>query len=238
MDAFQGLLGRLNGKSDTELKKEVQKNEDKKLAMWAQGRWGGVMFVPGGTLVQGDGYKRAEENSQQDIEAQGGSGPRTRKAKLTDKSQRKAEKKRRREERRRKSETKSDDKLAAPESESPEKGVKNTKLADELLGESPRGQKTGSVAKKKRERPILSVDENDRAPAAEGKKASSIISPAEDLSESRLVDSPKTALLRTGRHVIRGRNIEAKKMVFSDIKVLDQVTNKRMRIPICTDTTP
>ena len=48
LDAFQGLLGRLNGKSDTEVQEAEKKVEDRKLAMFAQGKFGGMVFVPGG----------------------------------------------------------------------------------------------------------------------------------------------------------------------------------------------
>lgn len=58
LDAFQGLLGRLNGKSDAELHKEEKKVEDRKLAMYARGRWGGMVFVKGGVLV---GSMKAED---------------------------------------------------------------------------------------------------------------------------------------------------------------------------------
>ena len=64
LDAFQGLLGRLNSKTEVEVKRLEQKSQDRKLAMWAQGRWGGVMFVPGGLLVQGDKFKKL--NDKQD----------------------------------------------------------------------------------------------------------------------------------------------------------------------------
>lgn len=51
-DAFQGLLGRLNGKSDNQLATEQAKRDDHKLARYAGGRWKSVTFVYGGTLIQ------------------------------------------------------------------------------------------------------------------------------------------------------------------------------------------
>ncbi|KKY29025.1 putative g-patch rna maturation protein [Phaeomoniella chlamydospora] len=57
VDAFQGLLGRLNGKSEEELQKEVRKGNDLRLAMYANGKWGGMQFVRGGVLVQGKDYR-------------------------------------------------------------------------------------------------------------------------------------------------------------------------------------
>ena len=225
MDAFQGLLGRLNGKNDVEINTELQKSGDRKLAMWAQGRWGGVMFVPGGTLLQGDGYKKAEEEAQRDIESHVASGPPSNEVGVTEKVRRKAGKKRRREERTKRNEAELGDEITTTESKSPKLEAWNTQLTGELLGESPYGQKISSKEKKKkkRERPILSIGENDHAPAAEEEKASSITSPAQVPLQHPSVTRTSTALLRTGRHSIRGRNIEAKKMAFSDLKMLDQV---------------
>ena len=51
-DAFQGLLGRLNGKTDAQLATEQRKRDDLQLARYAQDRWKSVTFVYGGTLIQ------------------------------------------------------------------------------------------------------------------------------------------------------------------------------------------
>ena len=51
LDAFQGLLGRLNGKGDTELKKEQKCRDDLKRATYTERRWGILKFVSGGALV-------------------------------------------------------------------------------------------------------------------------------------------------------------------------------------------
>lgn len=52
LDAFQDLLGRLNGKSDTEIKTDQRKREDVKLLGYVGRRWGTMRFVRGGMLVQ------------------------------------------------------------------------------------------------------------------------------------------------------------------------------------------
>ncbi|KAL1636150.1 telomerase inhibitor [Diplodia intermedia] len=51
LSAFQGLLGRLNGKSDGQLKKEESAQRDLKLQVYTNQRWGGIRFVSGGLLV-------------------------------------------------------------------------------------------------------------------------------------------------------------------------------------------
>lgn len=52
LDAFKGLLGRLNGKSDTDSTQEQQKRDDVKLARYAASRWPTVTFISGGLLTQ------------------------------------------------------------------------------------------------------------------------------------------------------------------------------------------
>ncbi|PYI28088.1 hypothetical protein BP00DRAFT_403733 [Aspergillus indologenus CBS 114.80] len=52
LDAFRGLLGRLNGKSDAELGIEEKRRENVKLARYAASRWQAVNFISGGYLVQ------------------------------------------------------------------------------------------------------------------------------------------------------------------------------------------
>ena len=68
LDAFQGLLGRLNGKSEQEVEAVERKVEERKLAMFAQGKWGGMVFVSGGLLVQRDDFKVNEEVSEKQRE--------------------------------------------------------------------------------------------------------------------------------------------------------------------------
>ena len=52
LDAFQGLLGRLNGKTDTELENEQDTRDDIRRKSYAERRWGGLHFVSGGLLVR------------------------------------------------------------------------------------------------------------------------------------------------------------------------------------------
>ncbi|PWY67659.1 hypothetical protein BO83DRAFT_342539 [Aspergillus eucalypticola CBS 122712] len=52
LDAFKGLLGRLNGKSDADLQVEQQKRDNVKLARYAATKWQAVTFISGGLLAQ------------------------------------------------------------------------------------------------------------------------------------------------------------------------------------------
>lgn len=67
LDAFKGLLGRLNGKPDVELEKEQRKSDDIKLARYAASKWQSVRFISGGLLTQEkeDPLPKASENDGQ-----------------------------------------------------------------------------------------------------------------------------------------------------------------------------
>ncbi|KAE8394772.1 hypothetical protein BDV23DRAFT_146309 [Aspergillus alliaceus] len=52
LDAFKGLLGRLNGKSDADLAAEQKQREDAKLARYTATKWHTVRFISGGLLSQ------------------------------------------------------------------------------------------------------------------------------------------------------------------------------------------
>ena len=62
LDAFQGLLGRLNGKKDDELEKEQKSRDDLRRAVYTENRWGTLRFVSGGFLV-GDRIEEAGGNA-------------------------------------------------------------------------------------------------------------------------------------------------------------------------------
>ena len=66
LDAFQGLLGRLNGKSDGQLAKEQKSRDDLKRALYTERRWGLISFVKGETLV-GDHMEKIIEAEKQRV---------------------------------------------------------------------------------------------------------------------------------------------------------------------------
>ena len=215
----------MNGKNDVELEKEVQKTENRKLAMWAQGRWGGVVFVHGGTLVQGDGYKAAEAEKQREDELPEASESIIKEAE-TDRAQRKAEKKRRKEQRRITRESRPGGTKITLDSQYHKPEIEITDPRDALLTEQLGGNRIPAeeTEKKKRERPAVQVERKSCPYAAEEELPSSASSTPVP-SEPPSITRTSTTLPRTGRHLIRGRNIDAKKMAFSDLKMLDQVRN-------------
>jgi Pin2-interacting protein X1 len=187
LDAFQGLLGRLNGKSDADLHKEEKKVEDRKLAMYARGRWGGMVFVRGGILVGSmkeddeQGKPRSEVGSEHD--------------EADEKGKRKEERRQRREEKAlRKAATKA--KKATKDHNSP-----LSQPPDEPVSSSPSDDEAPTTTKQKRRR--SSTSQGDSA-----------------VSKPQIVSSIRT---QNGRHLLRGRNIQAKRMAFSDTKGLDEI---------------
>ncbi|KAL2261167.1 hypothetical protein VTK26DRAFT_4620 [Humicola hyalothermophila] len=62
LDAFQSILGRLNGKSEEALATEQKAREDIKLNLYVERKLGAIRFVSGGWLV-GDQVKEALEGS-------------------------------------------------------------------------------------------------------------------------------------------------------------------------------
>ena len=61
LDAFQALLGRLNGKDEDELVKEQKSREALKRAIYSEHKWGSVRFVKGGFLIGDKIQKLIEE---------------------------------------------------------------------------------------------------------------------------------------------------------------------------------
>jgi Pin2-interacting protein X1 len=196
LDAFQGLLGRLNGKDEGLLRREVVKVEERKLAMFAMGKWGGMRFVRGGILGGSIGQEDEVDENEGDEEERVAAGAEEskdaeeevheeKKRRKEAKRQRKEDKRKRKEERALKREARmakrastSDDldSLAHPRS------VKRSVPPDEAVSSTPSDEE-GIVA----------------------------------------VKLTKPMTMKNGRHLLRGRNIQAKKMVLSDMKGLDQI---------------
>lgn len=68
-DAFAGLLGRLNGKDVDQLAEEKRKSGIKSLERYVLGKWGAVLFVRGGLLVQRDDFKDVGNTEMKDSQA-------------------------------------------------------------------------------------------------------------------------------------------------------------------------
>lgn len=219
LDAFQGLLGRLNGKSEGELRKEEKKVEDRKLEMYARGRWGGLVFVWGGVLV---GSKKDEEDKEQDDGNDQSTLSRPPQdadsdtAAEAEKLKNKQEKRQRKEQRRKIREEKAARKLTK---------TKQSKRTNKTDDSEPNNTHSTTLALHKS--PLTQpADEPVSSPSS-----ASSPSPSDTETEKARLPPPvtKAPMRNNGRHLLRGRNIQAKRMAFSDTKGLDEIFMKTGR---------
>ncbi|KAI9757101.1 MAG: inositol polyphosphate 5-phosphatase [Chaenotheca gracillima] len=77
LDAFQGLLGRLNGKSDDVLQKEQDSRNDLRREMFVEKRWGQMRFVKAGLLVGDKVYGLEDPNLERVKEEEKARGEKT-----------------------------------------------------------------------------------------------------------------------------------------------------------------
>jgi Pin2-interacting protein X1 len=245
LDAFQGLLGRLNSKDEAEVKKLEQRTEDRKLAMWTQGKWGGVMFVPGGLLVQGDKFRKVEDDASLPGSPAGElvvkSDPEA--ARKEAKALQKAGRQERREAKVKKRAT-SD--VAGSTCDTTKKMTdsfhENAEDKQRLDSNTGSAQSAVDVDTKtilttggKGKRKKTSSDKNKRQQITayhtmEVVKEREIVidtiqlpTPPSECWETRAPTPVIQSSSRNGRHLIRGRNIQAKRMAFADTKLLDEV---------------
>ena len=193
LDAFQGLLGRLNAKDAAELEKVEAKIENKKLVMFAQGKWGGMVFVPGGLLVQEDPTKLKPIKSA-DVE-------------MADKA----------------AESESEDESDAaqkPEKKRKREGETSEERADRKAEKRQRKEEKRAKKEAKRLKKLQSMSGTD-TPTTDVEVTSGTSTPS--ILRSGTSTPLRTETMRNGRHLLRGRNIQAKRAAFSDAKGLDQI---------------
>ena len=216
MDAFVGLLGRLNAKDEKEVREVEKEVEDVKLVRYAQGRWGGMMFVPGGTLMGGKEYgtkKAAREAAEKEAEGNRAATQAATQSSTSsdqdDRSRRKAEKRQRKEARRIRRETKAAHKAA--------------KAARKAQSQS----QPQSAATSQPTSPSDSTDDDDDSDDAEAGTTNIQIKKRKRIEEVAVSAPPSPAIPpRNGRQMLRSRNIEAKRRAFQDARGLDGIFMK------------
>ena len=110
LDAFQHLLGRLNGKSEEVLETERKVREDLKLSRYVEQKFGTIRFVPGGWLVGDQLQAPPDEKAEKDVvevaevseasEAAAGKSKKRKAEQDTDREDEKAQKKEKKEKKR------------------------------------------------------------------------------------------------------------------------------------------
>ena len=228
MDAFVGLLGRLNAKDEGEVVEVERRVEDRKLARYAAGRWGGMVFVPGGVLVGGEEFGTKKEARERDEAeragaTEGAAGVDEAVETVEERAKRKEEKRRRKEERRLRREAK-----AARRSQLTSQAT--SQATSENEAETSRSTSRSRSKSKRRSKvapdePLSSASDADQdgsqdaTSKAKKRKRSETSTPVQEVSPA---PSPKP-VARTGRQILRGRNIEAKRRAFQDAKGLDGI---------------
>ena len=201
LDAFQGLLGRLNAKGEGELKKVEEKIENKKLAMFALGRWGGMVFVPGGLLIQDDPTKQLPQKEEdQESKAKADMEPNQSDSEADSDRARKPEKKRKRV-----GET--------PEERAQRKAEKKQRKEDRRI------HREAKRLKKSQNESSVSTPVSETTELTETSTGASTPLQIPEVNLSSVTQER----LQNGRHILRGRNIQAKRMAFTDSKGLDQI---------------
>lgn len=222
LDAFQGLLGRLNGKSDLELEKEQRKRDDIKLARYAEKKWQSPRFISGGFLVQEKveplAAKKADKNSQESCSKE--SSDRQQKDAVTDTSA---------------------GGLVDSSTEPPESGAASDTSRRNALPTEPAGDDGASTPEKKKRKKKSKkrkrTGDNSEAQDDERNKKSSKRPASQPRSETgttgETADSPLEATkprerIPMGRHVFRSRHIQQKKRALMDDKSLNEVIENHM----------
>lgn len=237
IDAFQGLLGRLNGKSDVQLEREQRKRDDTRLAVYASQKWQAVTFISGGFLVQekpDDALKSKtkKEHSSPNVEIVADqtssdeseddsvdevppliedevSIPQTEKAsKDTDEKDMKEKRKKKKEKSNKKAKKNKEDK---EKKEKKEKREKRGKKRDKE--EKKKGKKDSSKKRRRAEKDMES----------ESSDSSSSSDEADNKAIQQNIVSSQ-APRPNWRHAIRGRHIQQKRMAIMDERSLGEVS--------------
>ena len=209
LDAFKGLLGRLNGKSNEELETEQRKRDDVKLARYAATKWQTVRFIRGGLLVQEklDYLPKTLENHSRQTDQSGASTDDKSHAMSNDHT--------------------AIDKSNSSDSQAVSKASKKKSSRSKRSDEETKSQKKREKREKregktkKRKHSEDSTDLSSRM-AAGGVGENEETAPHEhkDTSSTTPVSKERRPM---GRNIIRGRHIAQKKRALLDDKSLNEV---------------
>ncbi|PYH81408.1 hypothetical protein BO82DRAFT_310855 [Aspergillus uvarum CBS 121591] len=209
LDAFRGLLGRLNGKSDAELGIEEKRRENAKLARYAASRWQAVNFISGGYLVQ-----EKADVSESDEPAQIESDTESRRTnKSATEVQRGPE-----------SPDYVDPKASPISTQSQNIGSCGRQLSDNQASCKKKSKK-----RKNKERQEDSGFEHTKTDTSDQRDESNCVSPTE-MPASTSKSLPSRERRPMGRHVFRSRHIAQKKRALLDEKSLNEVRTLRFHM--------
>lgn len=208
LDAFKGLLGRLNGKSEEELTREQRKRDDVHLARYVALKFPEVRFVRGGLLAQ-EKLQRlpdpAPKKETKDVASDSDSAENTESA--PEKS----------------SKSKSKSKEKSKEKSSKKSSKKSRSQSDEADSSSSDKKKKSKKSKKRK----ADDDEDSESETKSKRRASSPddkVSSKIQATVSTVSAIPLGERRPIGRQVFRGRHIAQKKRALMDDKSLNEVS--------------
>lgn len=203
LDAFKGLLGRLNGKSEGGLKQDQRKRDDVKLARYVAMKFPEVRFVRGGLLAQEklEALPPKDEIKKTDVDASDNAASEEAGSSSSDSSApaRKSSK----------SKSKSKSKFKSKD-KSKSRSSKKTRSEGEEADESSESKKKKKSKKRKADADDEPTGEQQSSPKAKVAKVAKISTVRERLP--------------IGRQIFRGRHIAAKKNALLDDKSLNEVS--------------
>ncbi|KAJ5218284.1 uncharacterized protein N7498_000383 [Penicillium cinerascens] len=196
LDAFKGLLGRLNGKSDVELKQDQRKRDDVKLARYVAMKFPEVRFVRGGLLTQQklealppkDETPKAETEDVDSSSSESSTPARKSKSKSNSKDKSKSKSK------------------SLKKSRSEGEDVESSSVSDSKKKKKSKKRKVDAAEDTGGEQPSESLPESPSSTIANTVKTSTV-----------------RERLPIGRQVFRGRHIAQKKRALLDDKSLNEI---------------
>jgi Pin2-interacting protein X1 len=232
IDAFQGLLGRLNGKSDVQLEQEQRKRDDTRLALYASQKWQAVNFISGGFLVQekpddalNSKTKKKHGSPNDDAIVAGKTSSEESRddsaddisphikdeasVSKTEKASKDMKAKNMKEKKKKKKKEKSDKKVKK-DKEDKEKKEKKEKKRDK---EEQKKEKKDSSRKRRRAGKDVESESSDSSSSDEA-----------DNKDSQQITASSQAPRPNWRHAIRGRHIQQKRMALMDERSLGEVS--------------
>ncbi|KAF3481738.1 uncharacterized protein GIQ15_04497 [Arthroderma uncinatum] len=238
LDAFQGLLGRLNGRSEVEIEKELKVKSDIKALTYIERRWGCMNFIGGGLLVPDKVNKIPNGEEDKESEDSEEVKPITESAgeDIDRKERKKREKKEKRERKEKKEKSKERKKRKKGSEESgdiADSGFATEPSASASRAETPvDADSTDSKSDKQRSKDKKKSKKRKRKEELQASKAgSSATSDDEDAKSIKEDDTTshtvapiavKERVIPFARQLLRGRYIQQKRRAVMDSKSLNE----------------
>ncbi|KAH0541935.1 hypothetical protein FGG08_003655 [Glutinoglossum americanum] len=227
LSAFQGLLGRLNGKTEEEVDKERKSREDVRREIYMENRWGSIKFVKGGLLV---GDKIREEPADDETgRPQEPTAPMGRTAEGTAGNEEYSEGKGRRKVEKQSDECGDSRQRSADKPDKAQAGEKEVKSKEDK--EKKKNRRLERRGRRSTKRQIAKeqvaagkMEEcSEQSPSAQDPLLKAVAIDSAEPERANASSSMSTGMLSRGRHVVRQRYIQQKKMALLDMQALNEI---------------